>query len=164
MLYGECFPEVAPLLTEATRIMSLRDPEQKMSKSAGEGHFLALDAPESESLKMIKRAVTDVGGPDAGGSMGPGVGNLFTILKALGEPALHEKLLADHEGGRLKYADLKGAVSEAVMDLVRTFQKRKEEFPLEAVRGILVEGAEKVRSRAQDKMHDVRERIGLARL
>jgi hypothetical protein len=50
------------------------------------------------------------------------------------------------------------------MDLVRTFQKRKEEFPLEAVRGILVEGAEKVRSRAQDKMHDVRERIGLARL
>ncbi|NNF07623.1 MAG: tryptophan--tRNA ligase, partial [Candidatus Eisenbacteria bacterium] len=101
-LYGECFPDVKPLLTEAPRIMSLKNPEQKMSKSSGEGHFLALDAPENETAKMIKRAVTDTG-PAEDGEMSPGVANLFTILKALGATEAHTSLMADYEGGSLRY-------------------------------------------------------------
>ena len=41
-------PEVQPLLTQAPKILSLRDPDQKMSKSAGEGHYLSLDGSEKE--------------------------------------------------------------------------------------------------------------------
>jgi tryptophanyl-tRNA synthetase len=163
LLYGECFPEVNPLLTESPRIMSLRDPEQKMSKSAGEGHFLALDAPENENLRMIKRAVTDVG-PAPEGRMSAGVANLFTILKALGEASAHAGLVADYERGELRYAALKEAVAEAVLDLVRGFQSRKAAIPPERARAVLQDGAERVRPLARAKLADVRRRIGLADL
>jgi len=163
MLYGDTFPEVDPLLTEAPRIMSFRDPEQKMSKSSGEGHFLALDAPENESAKMIKRAVTDVG-PAPEGAMSPGVANLFTIMKALGRTEAHAKLTADYERGELRYADLKGEVGDAVLELVRGFQTRKAAFPEDTVRRVLRDGAEKVRPYAKKKMAEVRERIGLLAL
>ena len=142
--YGETFPEVQPLLTESPRIASFRDPEQKMSKSGGEGHYLSLDASEAEIRKMIKSAVTDVG-PKTEGVMSPGVGNLFTVLKALGDPAVHAKLWADYEAGGLRYVDLKGAVADAVWTTAAAIQARKAEFPPERVRDVLRAGAAKAR-------------------
>ena len=159
-LFGETFPETEPLLTEAPRIMSLKDPLQKMSKSAGDGHYLALDAPVNETAKMVKRAVTDTG-PATDGEMSPGVANLFTILKALGNTEAHASLTADYERGELRYSDLKGEVGETVVAFVTGFQERKASFDDATVLRILAEGAEKVRPRAQRKMDEVRSRVGL---
>ena len=161
-LFGETFPETKPLLTESARIMSLRDPEQKMSKSAGEGHYLALDAPLNQSLKMVKRAVTDTG-PAEEGAMSPGVANLFTIIKALELEEAHASLMKDYEQGSLRYSDLKGAVSEGVEAFVTRFQERKAAFDEAAVRRILEEGADKVRPAARRKMQEVRDKVGLTR-
>src|SRR3989339_646529 len=59
--FGATFPEPRTLLTKTPRIMSLKDPTKKMSKSLGEDHYLALaDKPEIIKDK-IKRAVTDIG-------------------------------------------------------------------------------------------------------
>jgi tryptophanyl-tRNA synthetase len=158
--FGETFPEVQPLLTRAPRILSLRDPEQKMSKSAGEGHYLSLDGTEKEIRDMVKRAVTDVG-PQPEGRMSPGVANLFTILKELGEDETWASLSADYEAGRLRYVDLKGAVSDAVWTAAAGIQARKAALPPDAVRDILRAGGERARPMARTKIAEVRKRVGL---
>jgi tryptophanyl-tRNA synthetase len=161
--YGETFPEVLPLLTSAPRILSLRDPMQKMSKSAGEGHYLPLDGDEEVIRAMIQRAVTDVG-PAPAGEMSPGVANLFTILEALGPGTVHARLRSEYEAGSLRYVDLKGAVAEAVLGKAREIRARMERFPPERVREILAGGAERARPMARAKLEQVRERIGLIHL
>ena len=159
--FGETFPDVQPILTEAPRILSLRDPEQKMSKSSGGGHYLAMDATETEARNMVKRAVTDTG-PVAEGAMSPGVANLFTILKALGEDERRGELMKDYEAGSLRYVDLKGAVSDAVWTAISRIQTAKEAYPLEKVQEVVEAGAGRARPLAEAKMVDIRKRIGLA--
>ena len=158
--FGETFPEVEPLLTRAPRILSFRDPEQKMSKTAGEGHYLSLDGTEKEVRNMVKRAVTDIG-PTEEGKMSPGVTNLFTILEALGKEPEHASLMADYKTGSLRYSDLKDAVSDAVWAKVAEIQAGKEAFPPAKVRGVLAAGAAKARPMAEAKLAQVREKIGL---
>ena len=161
--FGETFPEVEPLLTQAPRILSLRDPAQKMSKTAGEGHYLSLDADEKEVRNMVKRAVTDVG-PAEEGKMSPGVTNLFTILKALDGETEHATLMTDYKAGSLRYSDLKGAVSDVVWNKVAEIQAGKEAFPPDKVRDVLTAGAAKARPIAQAKVAEVRKKIGLISL
>jgi len=159
--FGETFPEVLPLLTRAPRILSLKDPAQKMSKSAGPGHALSLDGTESEIRNMVKRAVTDVG-PAPEGEMSPGVANLFTILASLGRKEAHDALTRDYEGGSLRYVDLKGAVADAIWETAAAIQERRAKYPIERVREVLRDGAARARPLAQAKMAEVRRRIGLA--
>ena len=158
--FGETFPEVQPLLTQAPRILSLRDPEQKMSKSAGDGHYLSLDGSEQELRDMVKRAVTDVG-PQPEGQMSPGVANLFTILKELGEEEAWAALMADYKAGALRYVALKGAVADAVWKTAERIQARKAELSPAVVRDILKAGGQRARPMAQAKIAEVRKRIGL---
>ena len=161
--YGATFPEVKPLLTNSPRIASFRDPEQKMSKSSGEGHYLSMDAPEPEIRKMIQKAVADTG-PRPDGSMSPGVANLFTVLQALGTPDLHAELASQYKAGTLRYVDLKGAVADAVWSTAARIQSRKAEYPQERVQDVLRAGAGRARPMARKKLADVRSRIGLAAL
>ena len=158
--FGKTFPEVEPLLTEAPRILSFRDPTQKMSKTSGDGHFLSMEASEKEARTMVQRAVTDVG-PAPEGEMSPGVANLFTIQKTLGEPSVHAQLAADYEAGSLRYAALKGAVADAIWDTMSHIQARKEQYPLEKVREVIRAGAERARGLAESKIAAVRKRVGL---
>ncbi len=160
--FGRTFPTVKPLLTPTSRIMSLKDPEQKMSKSAGESHFLPLTATEDEVRTMVKRAVTDVG-PRPEGEMSPGVANLFGILEALGDEEHHSSLMADYEAGELRYVDLKDAVADAIWETCHRIQERRAAYPEERVRQVLREGAEAVRPLARATVDEVRERVGLAR-
>jgi len=161
--FGETFPEVEPLLTEAPRILSLKDPGQKMSKSSGEGHYLSLDAPEAEARQMVQRAVTDVG-PRAEGEMSPGVANLFTILRSLGSADDHDRLQADYAAGTLRYVALKEAVSDAVWSTAARIQEQKSAFPPDRVKAVVRAGADRARPLARAKLAQVRNRIGLAEL
>lgn len=158
--FGETFPETQPLLTQAPKILSFKDPGSKMSKSAGEGHYLPFDAPEKPTRKMIKSAVTDTG-PVEPGVMSPGVANLFLILRELGDADTHASLLAEYESGTPMYGHLKGAVADAVWKRVSEIQERMESYPLSAVREILAAGADKARPLARAKIEDVRAKVGV---
>nr|WP_231944270.1 tryptophan--tRNA ligase [Candidatus Bipolaricaulis anaerobius] len=76
--FGGTFPEPEPILGEGARIMSLADPERKMSKSAGPDHYIGLMEPEESIRKKVRSAVTDVG-LTPGQGMSPGVANLFSL-------------------------------------------------------------------------------------
>lgn len=78
------------LYTETPKIKSTADPSRKMSKSAGEKHYISLFAEETVVRKQIKSAVTDTG--EASDAM-RGVANLFEMIKASGAIDVHNSLM-----------------------------------------------------------------------
>lgn len=159
--FGEFFPEVEPILSEAPRIMSPADPTLKMSKSLGEKHYLGVMEPEASIQEKIKTAVTDVG--PRGEEMSPGVANLFLILKLAADPELYAELERSYQAGRLKYVRLKEAVFESLMGVLKPIQARRRAFDrdLGSVKRLLEDGAARAREIAQESMREIRRLVGV---
>jgi len=163
--FGDTFPEPEPIVGRGARIMSLSDPSMKMSKSAGESHYVGVMEDVASIRKKVRSAVTDTG-LEAGTAMSPGVANLFEILELseemVGGDAVAPELRADFEAGSLMYSKLKDAVFERLMDVLRPIQERR--VALEA-RGDIVEvlgaGAKRAQAIAAETMAEVRSKVGL---
>lgn len=148
--------------TEVPRVMSTADPTRKMSKSAGEKHYINIFAEPDRIRKQIRSAVTDAGDAPAG-EMSAGVKNLFDLLKAAGGTAAHASLLQDYEAGSLKYVDLKEAVAEALVMLSEPFRERKAQIHADkkAVKEQIKAASSEIRRRAQETVREVKELAGL---
>lgn len=148
--------------TKTPRIKSTADPTRKMSKSAGEKHYINVFGEEARIRKQIKSAVTDTGDTPAG-EMSIGVSNLFEILKASGAIDAHDSLMADHNSNALKYVDLKEAVANAIMETVTPFQEKKAELSQDK-RGLkdrIKASSSEIRKKAQQTIKEVKELTGL---
>lgn len=158
----EFFPEPAPLFTETPKLMSLVDPTKKMSKSTGDRHYIGLFEDEQGVRAKIKTAVTD-SGESPGGAMGPGVANLFEILKACGKTDQAESLLKEYHAGKLQYRVLKEVVADALVELTSKLRARRAEIAKdsEGVNAKVREMSEKARSMARETLKEVRKHIGL---
>jgi tryptophanyl-tRNA synthetase len=158
----EFFPEPAPLFTETPKVMSLMDPEKKMSKSSGERHYIGLFEDEQGVRAKIKSAVTDTGGV-AGGEMSRGVSNLFEILKACGKTSEVESLMNDYNSGNLKYSRLKEVVADALVELTSSLRARRAEISRDSalVDQLETEMSEKARALAGETLRELRPLVGL---
>lgn len=154
------FPEVEPILTRASRIMSLADPTQKMSKSLGNKHYIGLMEPEAAIQEKVRTAVTDPG-LKPGQKMGPGVQNLFRILEFTAEPSLVESLKEEHQAGKLLYERLKGIVYESLMEAIAPIRARRRELSESDVEKALRFGAERARAIARETIKEVKELLGV---
>ena len=161
----EYFVHPEPLFTETPKILSPADPTKKMSKSLGEKHYINLFGEEDRIRKQIKSAVTDTGDTPAG-EMSSGVQNLFELLRACGNMAAHEALMADYQAGALKYSALKEEVANTVVELVNPLRERYAELSANkrAVKAQIQESSAEIRKRAQQTMKEVRELTGLVSL
>jgi len=160
--FGDYFPEPRPLFTEVQKLMSLADPEKKMSKSLGDKHYIGLFEPEESIRRKVKSAVTDVGG-QAGEKMSPGVMNLFAIIKACGKMNEYKVLMDSFDKGELKYKDLKEVTADALVDLTAPFRERREELKRdpERIKRLAIQSSEKAREFAEKTLNDVRDLTGL---
>jgi tryptophanyl-tRNA synthetase len=143
------------------RIMDLQEPTQKMSTTSGgeAGRVYVLDEPEA-IRKKLGSAVTDSGREIVRREDKPGVTNLIEILAvARGtDPAEVEREL---EGAG--YGDLKGAVAEAVVEMLAPVRERYAELRPDqaALEDALAAGAEKARAIAAPTLAEVRDRMGI---
>ncbi len=151
------------LFTEVPKVASTADPTRKMSKSAGEKHYINLFAEEGRIRKQIRSAVTDTGAESDNGEMSPGVANLFRLLKASERLEAHDSLLADYEAGSLKYVDLKEAVADALVAISGEMRERKAELLADKkrVKDQIKASSAAIRKRAQQTMREVKELSGL---
>ena len=151
-----------PLFTKTPKIRSTADPTRKMSKSAGEKHYIDLFADSNRIRKQIKSAVTDTGLPSEG-EMSVGVANLFELLEACEAHQAHAAFLEDLNLGRLRYADLKEAVAEALIELTSAFIERKSELQerKKDLRNQIKASSHEIRKRAQETVREVKELTGL---
>lgn len=151
------------LHTEIPKVMSTADPKRKMSKSAGEKHYISVFAEEAKIRKQIKSAVTDTGDTPEG-EMSAGVENLFRLLKASGKIEAHTGLMEDYHAGNLKYSDLKGEVAEGLVGLSTSFKERKADLLTRKkdIKGQIKASSAEIRKRAQQTVREVKELAGLS--
>lgn len=156
------FPEPKALYTETPRIMSLAQPDSKMSKSAGVKHYIGLFEEEASIRKKVKTAVTDTGELAEGQYMSDGVGNLFTILRACEAHAVADQLESDYKADQLKYSELKGAVADSLVALTGRFRGHRDELLADAdsVDAQVREMSAKARDIAADTLRGVRKFAG----
>ncbi|HNG90993.1 MAG TPA: tryptophan--tRNA ligase, partial [Saprospiraceae bacterium] len=159
------FVHPEPLYTDIPKLLSPADPTRKMSKSLGEKHYINLFGEEERVRKQIRSAVTDTGDTPAG-EMSAGVTNLFELLKACGNMAAYEGLMADYHAQALKYSTLKEEVANTLVGLINPFRERYAALNADrkAVKAQIQESSAEIRKRAQQTMREVRQLTGLPTL
>jgi tryptophanyl-tRNA synthetase len=160
--FGEILVEPELRVPEVgARIMDLQEPSNKMSTTGGTeaGTVLVLDDPKTVT-KKIKSAVTDSGSEVRRGDGKEGIANLIEIM-AVARGTTEDEV--EREFGGSGYGDFKGAVAEAVVELLGPVRERYEELrPDEAaLEETLSAGAEKARGIASGTLADVRSAIGV---
>lgn len=150
------------LYTAVPKVMSTADPTRKMSKSAGEKHFINVFGEEAKIRKQVKSAVTDTGDTPEG-EMSAGIKNLFELLKASGKEEEHQQLMGTYEAGSLKYSELKEAVANGLVSISSTFRTNREELLAnkKEIKGQIKASSEKIRKRAQETVKEVKDLVGL---
>ncbi|MDE2018800.1 MAG: tryptophan--tRNA ligase [Patescibacteria group bacterium] len=159
--FGKTFIEPKDLLTKTPRVMSLKDPAKKMSKSQPESCLFIDDSPE-EIRQKIARATTDSGsGVKYDPEEKPGLSNLLEIYAALGgkEP----KAVAKEFAGK-NYSAFKAALSELVADYFADFRKKKKELLASGseLATVLKAGSERANMAAEKKIAEIRMKIGIS--
>ncbi len=154
--FGQTFVEPQSILTKTPRVMSLDNPEKKMSKTSPSGCLFLDDSP-AEIEQKIKRAVTDSGSEvKYDREKKAGVSNLLEIYSELSGKAIPaiEKMYAGKGYGQFK-ADLAKVVTEAL----KPFREYKAK-PAE-LKKVLDAGSKKACDIACEKMEEVKNKIGL---
>ncbi len=158
-VFGELFPEPEPMWSEAPKIMSLAEPNSKMSKSLGARHYISIYEDPDALRRKVMSAVTDSGS----GGISPGVENLLTLLSAAGQADVAAEMTAAHRKGLLRYSDLKSRVVDALIEVTNTFRERRA--ALESQRAAIMDRAWdhalKARKEARVTLERARELTGL---
>lgn len=160
--YGKTF--VVPdgrFLKEGARIMSLDDPNSKMSKSAENIHSrISLLDDANKIKKSIMRATTDSEGTirfDMENK--PGISNLLNIYSAFSGLQVSD-IEKKYEG--LGYGDFKKDLVEVTVDAILPIQQRYNEIrESEELVKILKDGAEKANAISEKTISRVKHKFGL---
>lgn len=160
--FGETFPEPKPLLTKIPKVMSLKDPEKKMSKSIP-GSFISLIDEPQVIKKKVMSAVTDVGPVDVK-DRSAGVANLFMLLDQFGTIDDARNFDDAYGDGSIKYSELKEVIADSISDYFSDFRARRKELIAnpKKVKQVLAEGASAMRKSADETMKIVRKQVGLS--
>jgi tryptophanyl-tRNA synthetase len=160
--FGEYFPEPEMLATDTPKLLSLNDPAKKMSKSLPKS-YVGLFEDETTVRGKVRSAVTDAGSPDE--PMGPGALNLIAILRACGKEEIAAQFEASYATGQRRYAPLKEAATDALVELTQAMRARRAEIMADrdAVKRLMQIGADKARAIGAQTMKDVRRLTGLPR-
>ncbi len=150
------------LFTEVPKVKSTADPSRKMSKSAGEKHYINVFGDEARIRKQIRSAVTDTG-DSTSGEMSAGIQNLFELLKAGEQLDAYDQLMKEYENGTLKYVALKDAVADTLVNISNEFKARRKELDSnkKEVKNQIKASSANIRKKAQQTLRDVKELSGL---
>ena len=142
------------------RIMSLTDPDRKMSKSDpnDKATLFVLDEPD-RIKKKIASAVTDSGAEIKAVKEKPGVSNLLGIHSALSGQSL-ESLEAHFEGKG--YGTLKSELADMIIETLNPVRKKYNELVKnkDYLNEILAKGAEGAQKRAYKMLAKVYRKAG----
>ena len=163
-LYGDIFKVPEPFIPKVgARIMSLQEPEKKMSKSdPNENACITILDPPDVIMRKIKRAVTDSEALVKYDENRPGVANLISILSAVSGKSVAD-IEAEFEGKG--YGDFKVAVGEAVIACLEPIQKRYNDLLAnkDYLAQVAADGADKARRIAHRTLDKVYHKVGFVR-
>jgi len=145
------------------RVLSLRNPLEKMSKSDPDPNAkILLTDPDDVIRKKIATAVTDSGHEVAyDREQKPGISNLLEIAATISGESVAELAARHRDGG---YGAFKRAVAEAVIEGVRPVRDRVQEYLAhpEAIDEALERGRSAAHAEAKPMLDEVGRAIGLS--
>ncbi len=159
-IFGKTFIEPQAVHTKTPRIMSLANPEKKMSKSSPESCLFIDDSAEKIKNK-IKKAVTDSGSEIKYDKRNkPAISNLLEIYSSLsGEaiPQLEKKFKGKN------YSVFKNDLAKVVADYFSEFRKKKAALVKNESKltSVLKSGSQKASLKAEKKITEVKKKVGL---
>lgn len=158
--FGQTFSEIKPYNQKPLRIMSLTDPEKKMSKSEPGSYIGIFEEPKIIQEKIAK-AVTATDAPK--GEMPKGVKNLFGLMEEFADKATYQKFTKEYENGTIQYVQLKKALAEAIISYFAPVREKKLELikKTEEVQEIFKKGAEQASKIASQTLTEVKQKVGL---
>ncbi len=162
-VYGETFRIPEPYIPKiGAKIMSLQEPEKKMSKSdENENAYVFILDPEDTIIRKFKRAVTDSEREIRYDEVNkPGVSNLMSIYSAVTGKGFSD---IEREFDGRSYGDLKEVVGQSVAEMLKPVQQRYNELisDKDYLNSILKENAEKATYLARKTLSKVQRKIGL---
>ncbi len=142
-------------------VMSLQDPEHKMSKSdANENAFISLADDKDTIIRKFKRAVTDSENCICYDPKRPGISNLMSIYSVFTGKTFEE---IESKFAGVGYGAFKLEVGEAVADVVCKIDAKKKEYLTDKayLDKIMIDGAEKAGYMASKMLAKVYKKVGL---
>lgn len=160
-IYGDVFTIPEPYVGKAgAKIMSLQDPEKKMSKSDENANASIYLMDDGDTImRKFKRAVTDLEAAVRYREEQPGIRNLIDIYCACtGKTPEETEKEFDGKG----YGDFKQAVGESVVSVLRPVQERFNELIKDKtyIDGIIKENADKANYYALKTLRKVQKKVG----
>lgn len=160
--YSETFKIPEPYIPKAgAKIMSLQEPEKKMSKSDENpnSYILIMDPPDV-IRKKISRAVTDTVGKINYSDEQPGIKNLINILSSI-KGIAPEEIAANYSDKG--YAQIKSDVAETIIEELSPLQEKIKNLLADKnyLESIYKTGAEKANYTANKILRKVQKKIGL---
>ena len=160
--YGEIFP--IPEKTSGksgARLMSLRHPENKMSKSSDDINGTIYFNDEKDNiLKKVKSSVTDsenIVRYDPKNK--PGISNLIEIYAAVNDKEISE---TEKEFENSQYGEFKIAVAETVIDYLDPIKKNFDDLTSDNLEDIVVSNLKSAKDSAQKTIIEVEEALGIS--
>ena len=160
--YGEIFP--IPEKTSGksgARLMSLRHPENKMSKSSDDINGTIYFNDEKDNiLKKFKSSVTDsenIVKYDPKNK--PGISNLIEIYAAVNDKEISE---TEKEFENSQYGEFKIAVAETVIDYLDPIKKNFDNLTSDNLEDIVVSNLKSAKDSAQKTIIEVEEALGIS--
>ena len=160
--FGETFKIPEPYITKQTaRVMSLAEPERKMSKSdANLNAFISMNDDPDTIIRKFKRAVTDSDNKIVYSQEKPGISNLLSIYSAFTGKTIEQ---AEQEFEGKGYGDFKIKVGEAVVETIEPIRQEKNKILTDKayIDDVLKIGAEKAERLAYRTLSKVYKKLGL---
>jgi tryptophanyl-tRNA synthetase len=157
-LYGEVFPVPEPLLTRFPRLPGLDG--KRMSKSMG--NVILLSDSSEDIQKKIRTAVTDPEKIRMGDPGHPEICNVFAYHRRFHGDAVPE-IEANCKSGELGCVECKKVCGAAIAAYLAPIRERRLELEHDPDRlhDLLLDGAVRARSAAQETMQEVRSAMHL---
>jgi tryptophanyl-tRNA synthetase len=159
--FGETFKLPAPKISrETARIMSLQNPDRKMSKSDIDplGTINILDS-EEQIREKVKKAVTDSGNA-IGENGGSALTNLLTIYASMKDIDLAASI-SENDGK--SYSEFKSDLADLIVAKLNPIREKYEEIRKDEAMldQVLSEGLAFAQEKSNKKIIEVKEKVGL---
>lgn len=148
LAFGQTFIEPQEKILDDVAVVPGTD-GQKMSKSYG--NTIPLFGTKDEITKAVMSIVTD--------SSGDRPEHVYAIHKLFKSES---ELGTIYDTNKGNYKVLKELLIEDIEALIAPMRAKRESISTDDVKKILVEGGEKARERAEAKMQDVRQKVGVS--
>lgn len=164
--YSQTFTVPEPLIPKVgAKVMSLQDPEKKMSKSdENPNAYISMNDSTDDIIRKFKRAVTDSEACIKFDEENKkGISNLLTIYSLFSGMTIPE---AEKQFEGVGYGEFKLAVGEQVANVLQPITAEKNRILSDKayLESVLKDGAEKANYLAHKMMRKVYKKVGLIQL